>query len=1731
MKRGRVLSLFLSIILIASAIVPCLQMSVNANAAVINEAIDKIKTAWNQLEYDTLEGFHASRTNASGSMSTPWTVELTETTNESDKAVFGSHTTKVAYENLIIQNENPTWLFAEKEKTGDFFKVLPYNNIKDVYINVSSNKPIKVKLAYRVDYKYMGSDNKTKYHNATIYGNEITIPGDSTITKVSGLGNYADFKALVEGYAATNSELVGKRDVSTFAFVDIRLYITDKSHFSGGEMTVGMGKVVPSIKPTFPADLEGTSDLMAVINAAEDALAGDSYSIESKAALQTAVDAAWEVVKNDKALLIKAMQLGWNNLLKTESAVLPVTAYNKTGTSASGYLSINYDRSPSDGSNYVKDVNGNPLNDPAHSGLIKTQTAMSEADVAIFGEGNKYAELKKAVPPAAGSESDTSSDIPSLTVGDVILTKEGSVDYRSDCKSLYMKLFSTKSLTLKYRVWYYNGNGKYSATGMLDYQLPANTPSTLDLRIALNGLTDGVSGLIGVAVAINSIDGNVTDTDYFKISDIIGTLYDTCPSTLQGNNVALANIYGAASKLDFDNYVSNADLTRFKDLVVAANNLIKKDLDESFKDKDKLIKIVTEEVWPSLVGKNVVDVKKFNYYNSTGDRSQYSERFTPDGSASVSDAIAGQTDAENSGTAVILNSSGEQVDKFGSNYVRLTTTKYDDGTNAPNKDYSNDIPYLDLKSSVVITPAGYYSTDGMQALTVTVNSSMDMTLGCRMWFGGYVEGKEGFEFIANNTNTIKIKKGYNTIDLMPYFESRQKELQNANKGVEAYIAQLSYIAIGIKEMSKTPDSTDYLEIGNVRANFNAAVPKDLKKDGVTATDLYDAMKAVNLDDYLDGDAKERFNLAFVAAKEFADQEWEEACSSEVKLADLIKNKLWGKLVEKAKYEKQFRFFNRTGKSDNLSYETVSVVNSEITSVTPEQKSLFGNWYWRLTNKTVSAENEFIPYLGEESAFVSYGAQHTQFNIKMDSTAGIYLGFNASMAMSVRMRIWYNQISDSNGNGKYDDWAANEITFTLNKGENRINLREILDKQSISPLIYDIHYIAFSTYNYEHPVGDSDFLEVGSVGHESYAVVPKKLSSINSLSAIIRVANNLNMDDYVDNDIKTMFMNAVKRGNDFLAAMDVNLSDHVPIEVYETDISSGKRAKLGTDKFGYDEQRKLADGNVDDNAVEFDVNNKKIDIIFNLNDKMKLFDVKAYLEENNVKSMTVYASATRDSIWDESGMFYQYDGTDSSGKCLGIKSTDPAVPVVENQYIRFSFDDVDGDVLKVTEIECIGKGVQQLAYSNVIEEKRDVLSLANVNYNTKKSVFIRFDNGKFGSSVKYASDSNVANDGDLSTVVDFLGGSRDPEKNTTYNIVINLNGLFSVDNIKYYAGSNEEYFPRHMKFYLGYDEFDILDNDNKDTVCVAEFTGATADKNGLYEAKFLSQNATYARIEVIEDGVIGPEYGDNLLAVVKDIQVNGLNLNATDSDVVRSFTDEESGIIVDIMKNSEGDIFETVQGMKLTKRKPTDDEVKQSEAYDFTFKDWFYTVTFIDYKGDPVYDVGGREIRVSVPVKEDEDLSTAFMATLMNDKVVLLEHSIRDINDVYYITVNFEKPTDLTFAGVKVENLFVDDEDEEPSEEESSEEEFYEEDEEFYEDYEDEDYEDEDYEDEEEEEEEEQTSNGKRKKYYKVIRKGGGLSTGAIVGVVSGSTVAVAGGALMIIFRKKIFKPRIKVPKV
>ena len=1502
---------------------------------------------------------------------------------------------------------------------------------------------------------------------------------------------------------------------------------------------------------TVPDELN-TTDLLEAISIAEDAIADSAYTDDSKASLKTAVNNAWTVVKTDEELLVKALQNGWNDLVKNQETVLPMAAYNKTGLAPNPKdnisLSINQkelkeDQTPNN--NYIKDSAGKPLNDAAHSGLIATKVT-TEGDIDNFGDS--YVELLMEDHDVEGTGPNFDQDIPSLTVGDVILTNVITVSYREDITSLSINFLSTKELKIGYRVWFVPVGGGYAATKMQYVDVPANTetPTTIDLKAALNNqtITDGktVGNIKGMAFYISEIDGDVTDSDFLKIGSVLSNPFDQCPLT---GDVSLATIYNKASSLDPTKYVYNDAMKRFQELLNAAKALINAELQEKFEDKEEFIDVVTTEIWPSLVKKQPIDIKYFERYNGSGELGLYEYYWVKDGQSTPENFPAdrvGYFDAENSGNTVLLNSNNEeQQEKFGSNYVRLTTQQFENGDKL-NTSKDNDIPYLEKKHSVVATQDGYYPIEGIISLDVAVNSSMPMTLGYRMWYrvkNTKNDGTSSEYDEATSVVEVAIKKGDNTIDLLDAIEKVQARLDASTTDGTKKIIQLSYVAIGIKSMAETPDSTDYLEIGNVRGRFNAVLPDELKSD-VNAIKLYDAMLKLNLDEYVDGEAKENFILAMEAAKMFSEKEWEEIYNDQDRLALVIKNQLWPKLTRKVAFTKEFRYYNSTGKNseiDCLYNRTGSDAPAGTgtnasglvwgTWASGDLNKIYGNRYYRLTTtktdpSAAAVTDQDIPYLGEEIVVVTLGADDKPQNlIDVSGSNAIYMYVNSSMKMSVKMRIWYFRSEDSNGNGKYDDWGADLISFNIEKGLNKIDIKKILVDNKIDTKMKYMHYTTFNAYNYEHTPTDSDFLEIGSIGNEAYETLPRKLENITALSAIIREAGYLNMDDYIDNADKTMFQNAVARGIQLLNNLDVNLTEHVPVEVYETD-ASGKRTKLGEDKFGYDEQVRLYDGDTENNPVELDVKNKKLDIIFNLNDKMKLYDIRAYLAENNVKDMKIYTAPVREAIWDESGLVYQYDGTDSSTLNIGRSFSTP----IENQYVRFSFNQVDRDTLKLTEIECIGKGIQKLAYTNIIEGKTDVMSYANVNYDTKKSQFIRFESNKFGDSLFQFKDANVAHDGYLDTIVDFCGGSR--SENKTYNIVFDLNGLSAVDNIKYYAGSNPEYFPRKMKFYVGNDQMNILDNSNKGTVCVAEFNGATTDENGLYEAKFLAQNAAYVRIELIEDGVVSDDgrYGDNLLAVARDIQINGLSLNASKSDAVKSFTDAETGIIVDILKFNEGDIYETVQGMKLTKRKPTAAETQQAGDFGFVFKDWFYTVTLLNYRGDPVTDVEGREIRVSVPLGEDEDMDTAFMATILGDEVVLMEHELRDINDKYYVTVFFDDPVGLVFARGNIDEDFVPEESEEEFEDD------YEDEDEDY--YDEEDYDD-DYDDEEEEEEEEEeeddTSNPKRKKYYKVIKKGGGLSTGAIVGIVAGSVVAVSGGSLLIIFRKKIFKPRIKKPKV
>ena len=1786
MKRGRILSLFLSAVLLVSAIIPCLQLSVNADRS---NAISEIKSAWNQLKYETMEAFKPSK---NFDKDTEWSIPLEATTDAEKEAGFGSYKFKINKNNV---DEGDQWFLVNPSK-DNFFGVMPAEDIGDIYMYVSSNKEIKVKICYRVDFGFKDATGASKTHYTVVNGPETTIPADGTPVKLSALNGKANFlESAMDDFARqvanadSSSSLYNATNGEVKALYNVRLMISQANfRNTDTELTVGMGLLTRASNPTFPAELDGSDDLVAIIDAAEDVIADESYIAASKTALQTAVNKAWAVVKTDEQLLVKAMQSTWNELVKNQETVLSMAGYNKTGLNP-GKLSINYNQTPttSNGAtnnNYILDASGKPLNDAAHSGVVATKVSTTDEDIANFG--NSYVELRKEYPDVVGTEEKNfADDIPSITVGDTIISTYSSFNYRSDITALAVNFYSTKAMKIAFRVWYVPTTGGFAATSEVKIDLAANKITTLDLKSALNSNRGMPVGTVrGMALYIAEIDGAVTDTDVLKVGSIIGNLYDACPASVSGNDVSLATIFNKASSLDFSSYFDNAAKVRFQELINAAKAIIQAELLAKFKTKDELIKVATEELWPSLVKKEPLDIKSFAGYNSSGDQSSYSESFIADGQSDPENLAAsrvGVSDAASSGYSNALNSSTTQKEKFGQKYVRLTTKNFESGT-ALNADKSNDIPYLSTKHSVVITESGYYSTEGLKSLDVTVNSSMAMSLGCRMWFliqeKADKEGGSGKRYWdATSMEEIGIKAGYTTIDLMKYVEKRQSELDAiTNKDDSKYqteITSVIIVTLGIKSMAEEPDSKDYLEIGCVRGSISATLPDSLKTDP-TAIKLYEAMQKLNMDDYCDGEAKDNFILAMEAAKTFSEQEWEEIYNDQDRLAQVIKTELWPKLACKLKFKKRFYHYNSTGLNAggaDYSYDQngddapagTDGASSGTYWGTWGKPEIYGERYYRLTTQKINPEAQLaadkdIPYLDEKIAVMTVSNSESRTSsIDVPGSHAIYMYMDSSMKMTINMSIWYMRSEDTNGDGEYNDWGLQRFSFDIDEGLNKINIKQLLIDNQIEHLMKYMNIVVVNPCNFEHDVTGADYLEIGSIGSEDYAVVPKKLSTITSLSAIVREAQLLDMDDYIDNVNKTMFQTAIQRAVELLNNLDINLTEHVPVEVYETD-ASGKRTKLGEDKFGYDEQAKLYDGVTDKDPVVLDAKNKKIDFIFNLNDKMSLYEIRTYLAENNINELEIYTAPVREAIWDDSGLVYRYDGSTPTVLNLGKTFTTP----IENQYVRFSFNEVNGDTLKVTEIKCVGKGIQQLAYSNVIEGKKDVMSFADYNYETGKSQFIRFESNKFGDSIYQFKDANVAHDGYLDTIVDFCGGSR--SENITYNIVFDLNGLCAVDNIKYYAGSSEEYFPRKMKYYLGSDQVDILDNTKAGTVCVAEFNEATTDENGLYEAKFLARNANYARIEFILDGAVSDDgcYGDALLAVAKDIQVRGLSLNSSKTDAVKSFTDEETGIIVDILKLTEGDVYETVQGMKLTKRKPTSDEVAQATDFGFVFNDWFYTVTFLNYRGEAVTDIGNREIRVSAPISDDEDMDLLFMATLLDGEVSLMEHDLLDIDDNYYISVLFDDPNSVVFAKGVVDDAYIDDEPEEedpeeeqpeeeqPEEEQPEEEQPEEEqpepstddgdddfgdedfdDDEDYDDYDDEDYD--DGEDEEEEEpEDEETSTGKKKKYYKVVKKGsGGLSTGAVVGIVSGSAVAVAGGALLIIFRKKIFIPRKKTPKI
>ena len=425
------------------------------------------------------------------------------------------------------------------------------------------------------------------------------------------------------------------------------------------------------------------------------------------------------------------------------------------------------------------------------------------------------------------------------------------------------------------------------------------------------------------------------------------------------------------------------------------------------------------------------------------------------------------------------------------------------------------------------------------------------------------------------------------------------------------------------------------------------------------------------------------------------------------------------------------------------------------------------------------------------------------------------------------------------------------------------------------------------------------LTVGSAFVEGKAQIPEKIEKSTDFETVLIGAEQILADPtYINKEALQTVVDS----------LEVNMASHAPISAYLTD-AAGEHTKLDESVFDLSKQSMLTDRDTD-TPVTFDTQGKTLDIVINNKSIVKLRKLKAIFSENNISQMKIYGSNTYDGVWTEGSRVFEYQNTAQDAETnIG---TDFSAKPKEYQYVRFSVKG-NGNTVSLTEIQCMclnSEKNDRLRYCNLIADKPETLTVAEVDTTADICTVSYPSNNKFGDSIfQFGENTAAICDGDDDTVYDFLGSPSIPEdKNTscckmeytpitlptekpanipTYNLIFELDSPANIDNIKFVSGSNEEYFPTKLKFYIGDDFESVIERGTE----LKYFDNVPTD--GVYEANFKPTNTSFVRIEIIENSPqIAEYYGYQILAVVSEIEINGTEATSvtavdTEGNIVNS----------------------------------------------------------------------------------------------------------------------------------------------------------------------------------------------------------------------------------------------------
>ena len=424
---------------------------------------------------------------------------------------------------------------------------------------------------------------------------------------------------------------------------------------------------------------------------------------------------------------------------------------------------------------------------------------------------------------------------------------------------------------------------------------------------------------------------------------------------------------------------------------------------------------------------------------------------------------------------------------------------------------------------------------------------------------------------------------------------------------------------------------------------------------------------------------------------------------------------------------------------------------------------------------------------------------------------------------------------------------------------------------------------------------------------------------------------------------------------------INLADNMPVEGY-TVASDGKMTQMDNTILTSKKISSMTDGEISTTA-EFNVGNKRTEFVYNLcqNARVYGFSLKSKANIGFKNGVKIYASNDLHTLWDESTLVYESDDINKTG----TEFTNP----LSVRYVRFSIPENSGKEISIAEVVINGMSDQLLKKRNILPYIDSAsCSVLEYDYSSYNQNYLTVDRSEL--MLLFDEDKSL---------VPLIYGAESGKSSLDY--LINLEDLRNISKINISFDYNADaWLPVKGKIYIG-ETMEYVTGKNRKAI--KEFN-TIPDENG-WEVEIVPTMARYICIsfEKMSDSYTFDSY---IAPAITEISLMATNVRGTntslDSDSLYSFTDSETGIKWEIVRNTLNDIFTDVYSSRLIKSKIT------SAANENISKSGYKPISgivgeiaFYDRTGKRLTDIGGRTVRVYYPNTDGIDPMTTLIFTI------------------------------------------------------------------------------------------------------------------------------------------------------